>query len=167
MSTAVPMRAAADLAVVGEVEQFLYHEARLADEHDYVAWEALWSDDGVYWVPGAGDDPDRAMSVIYDNRGRLATRLKQLRSGKRHAQVPPSRLRRVISNVEITCVQNGEIAVGANFVVAELRERGTELWVGRYEYILRRESGGELRIAQKKVLLINRDQPLYTLAFLI
>ena len=28
-----------------EIEQFLYREARLADEGDYDAWEALWTDD--------------------------------------------------------------------------------------------------------------------------
>ncbi len=35
------------------VEQFLYREARYADEHDYDAWEALWTDDALYWVPVA------------------------------------------------------------------------------------------------------------------
>src|SRR5262245_24274893 len=62
------------------VERFLYREARLADEHDYDGWEALWTDDGVYWVPANGDDTDpaTAMSVIHDNRGRIATRIRQL-----------------------------------------------------------------------------------------
>ncbi|MGH7343256.1 MAG: nuclear transport factor 2 family protein, partial [Candidatus Rokuibacteriota bacterium] len=39
-----------------EIGQFLYREARLADEGEYDAWEALWTDDGVYWVPANGDD---------------------------------------------------------------------------------------------------------------
>ena len=62
------------------VEQFLYREARLADEGDYDAWEALWTDDALYWVPigGEGGDPQQEMSVIYDNRNRISTRLKQL-----------------------------------------------------------------------------------------
>ena len=84
------------------VEQFLYREARLADEGDYDAWEALWTDDALYWVPidGEGGDPQRQMSVIYDNRSRISTRLKQLRTGKRYAQAPPSNLRRLLSNIE-------------------------------------------------------------------
>lgn len=41
-----------------QVEQFLYREARYADEHDYDAWEALWTDDALYWVPAS--DPDAA-----------------------------------------------------------------------------------------------------------
>lgn len=43
---------------VRQVEQFLYREARLADEHDYNGWESLWTD-GLYWVPANGDDTDR------------------------------------------------------------------------------------------------------------
>ena len=34
---------------------FLYREARLADEARYAEWLALWTDDGVYWVPATGD----------------------------------------------------------------------------------------------------------------
>ncbi len=47
-----------------EIEQFLYREARYADEHQYEHWEALWADDGIYWVPANGDDidPEKEMS---------------------------------------------------------------------------------------------------------
>lgn len=161
-------------AVVGagldlrQIEQFLYREARYADEHDYNAWEALWTDDGLYWVP-AGDntaDPATVVSVIYDNRSRIATRLKQLRTGRRYSQSPPSNLRRMISNVEILHTEGDETTVGANFVLMESHTRGMETWVGRTTYRLRLVNG-ELRLAYKKVDLINRDQPLPTLAFLI
>src|SRR5262249_34881425 len=95
--------AVSELAVA-EVEQFLYREARLADEHDYDGWEALWTDDGVYWIPGGGRsdvDPDTQMSIAYDNRSRIGLRVAQLKSGKRHSQTPPSSVRRMISNVEL------------------------------------------------------------------
>jgi benzoate/toluate 1,2-dioxygenase beta subunit len=156
------------------VERFVFREARLADEHDYDGWEALWTDDGVYWVPANGDDidPTRQMSVIHDNRRRIATRIKQLKTGRRHAQVPTSRLRRVVSNVEILGVEDGgDTVVGANFVLVESRERGTELWAGRYTYRLRpaQESTveAELRMAFKKVALVDNARVLPTLAFLI
>jgi benzoate/toluate 1,2-dioxygenase beta subunit len=151
-----------------QIEQFLYAEARYADEHDYDAWEALWTDDAIYWVPAGGDltDPAGQMSVIYDNRNRIATRLSQLRTGKRHAQSPPSSLRRVISNIEVLDRQGGDTIVGANFVLAESRERGVELWAGRVTYRLR-AADGQIRLAGKQVLLVNREQALPTLAFLI
>jgi benzoate/toluate 1,2-dioxygenase beta subunit len=151
-----------------QIEQFLYAEARYADEHDYDAWEALWTDDAIYWVPAGGDlaEPGERMSVIYDNRNRIATRLNQLRTGRRHAQSPPSSLRRVISNVEVLGREGADTIVGANFILAESRERGVEIWAGRTTYRLRTVDG-QLRLAAKQVLLVNRDQALPTLAFLI
>src|ERR1700745_1533852 len=110
------------------VEQFLYREARLADEGDYDAWEALWTDDALYWVPigGEGGDPRREMSVIYDNRSRISTRLQQLRTGRRPAQAPRSNLRRLISNIEFLGGAGNpdgglDLEVGANFLVIESR----------------------------------------------
>ena len=151
-----------------QVEQFVYREARYADEHDYDAWEALWTDDALYWVPAGGDlaDPGGQMSVIYDNRNRISTRLNQLRTGRRYAQTPPSRLRRVVSNVEVLGREGGDTVVGANFILAEARERGVMTWAGRTTYRLR-WADGELKLAAKQVLLVNRDQPLPTLGFLI
>ena len=150
-----------------EIGQFLYREARLADEGDYDAWEALWTDDAVYWVPADGDDPDRHMSIIYDNRSRIALRVKQLNTGKRHAQSPPSSVRRLISNVEVLAHDGGgEVLVGANFLAVESRPRGTVLWAGRSEYRLRREAGA-LRLVRKTVILVDRARALPTMAFLI
>jgi 3-phenylpropionate/cinnamic acid dioxygenase small subunit len=152
---------------LGQIEQFLYREARYADEHDYDSWEALWTDDALYWVPTEDEgDPATRVSVLYDNRSRIATRLKQLRTGKRYAQSPPSHLRRVISNVEILGVEGGDTVVGANFILAESKPRGIEYWAGRTTYRIR-VADGRIQLAYKKVDLVNKDQPLPTLAFLI
>ncbi|MEV4144452.1 aromatic-ring-hydroxylating dioxygenase subunit beta [Amycolatopsis sp. NPDC049691] len=153
---------------IRQIEQFLYREARYADEHDYDAWEALWTDDALYWVPAGDDavDPSTQVSVIFDNRNRIATRLKQLRTGKRYSQSPPSNLRRVISNVEILEEDGADTVVGANFVLVESRTQGTEIWAGRTTYRLR-VVDDEIRLAYKKVLLVNSDQPIPTMAFLI
>ena len=163
-----PTDAAAPDLDIRTVEQFLYREARLADEHDYDGWESLWTDDAVYWVPANGDDIDRMaqMSVIHDNRNRISTRLKQLRTGRRHAQVPFSRLRRVVSNVEILGSEGSDTTVEANFVLVESRERGKEIWAGRYTYRLRIVDGA-LRMAYKKVALVDNARVLPTLGFLI
>ncbi len=165
------MSTAVDAELLREVEQFLYGEARLADEHEYDAWEALWTDDGVYWVPavhepGVEPDPTKVMSVIFDNRARIATRVKQYHTGKRHSQTPKSSLRRLVTNVELLGEDGGDVLVGANFLVVEARERGTTTWGGRYEYRLRRV-GDDLRMAAKTVWLVDNDRALYTLAFLI
>lgn len=151
-----------------EIEQFLYREARYEDEHRYVDWESLWTDDGIYWVPANGDDidPEQQMSVIYDNRSRIGLRVKQLLTGKRHTQEPQSRLRRLISNIELLGEDSKGIRVGANTIVFETNQRGDTLWGARVEYVLRRIDS-HLRIAYKKVALVNSEKAIYTLSFLI
>jgi 3-phenylpropionate/cinnamic acid dioxygenase small subunit len=110
------------------------------------------------------------MSIIHDNRSRIATRIKQLNTGKRHSQIPHSRLRRVVSNIEITGTTESphgtETTVGANFVLVESTERCKELWAGRYTYRLR-PLDGELRMSYKKVALVDNARALPTLSFLI
>jgi benzoate/toluate 1,2-dioxygenase beta subunit len=157
-----------DVELLRSVEKFLFREARLADEGDYDGWEALWTDDGVYWIPANGDDidPTSQMSILFDNRSRIALRIRQLKSDKRHAQNPRSRLRRIVGNVEVLDGDPDDLAVGANFFIYESRERGTTIWAGRTEYGLRRVDG-QWRMARKKVMLVDNDRALTTLAFLV
>jgi 3-phenylpropionate/cinnamic acid dioxygenase small subunit len=154
------------------VVEFLHREARLADEARYAEWLALWTDDGVYWVPATTDpgaDPERHLSHIYDNRGRIETRIKLLQTGHRYSQEPASLMRRLISNIEVTAADEGELVAESNFALAELAvqaKRELHWWVGRATHRLRRV-GGELRLCRKKVVLVNAAEPLPNLSFLI
>jgi 3-phenylpropionate/cinnamic acid dioxygenase small subunit len=157
-----------DRGLLDKVAQFIYREARLQDDHEYDAWEALWTDDGTYWIPanGEGIDPDNEMSIVYDNRSRIALRVKQFHTGKRFSQTPRSRLRRIVSNIEILGSDDSGILVTANAMVFESNKRGDTIWASRNEYKLRREGEG-LRMAAKKVILVNNETALYSMAFLI
>jgi 3-phenylpropionate/cinnamic acid dioxygenase small subunit len=158
----------AQRATLEDVTQFIYREARLQDEHRYDDWENLWTDDGVYWVPANGEDidPEQKMSIVYDNRSRIALRIRQYHTGKRFSQTPRSHLRRLVSNVEILSDDGAGIVAAANALVFESHTRGDTLWASRNEYTLRRESEG-LRMARKKVMLVNNHTALYSMAFLI
>jgi 3-phenylpropionate/cinnamic acid dioxygenase small subunit len=154
------------------VVEFLHREARLADEARYAEWHALWTDDGVYWVPATTDpaaDPEKHLSHIYDNRTRLDTRIKLLQTGHRYSQEPPSLMRRLISNVEVERAENGEFVAVSNFILAELSVQAKHemhWWVGRTTHRLRLVDG-TLRMSQKKVVLVNAAEPLPNLSFLI
>ena len=82
---------------------FIFREARLADESRYDEWASLWHErDALYWVPMHEDaDPETEVSYIYDNQPRIAKRIAQLKTGARHSQTPPSKMRRIISNFEV------------------------------------------------------------------
>ena len=157
-----------DRTFLDEVTRFIYREARLQDDHAYDEWEALWTDDGIYWIPanGEGTDPENEMSIIYDNRSRIALRIKQFHTGKRFSQMPRSRLRRVVSNIEILEKDDVHLRVTSNAMVFESSPRGDTIWASRNEYKLRRIDGG-LRMAAKKVILVNNETALYSMAFLI
>jgi 3-phenylpropionate/cinnamic acid dioxygenase small subunit len=149
------------------VERFLFLEARLMDEHRYKDWLALWAEDGVYWVPCNDDDidPARHVSIIYDDRERLQQRIERLMSGAVLAQEPKPRMRRVVSNIEIEG-EGEEFSVQSNFVLALAKGDTQQLWAGRTIHRLRRAGDG-FTIRHKKVLLINSDQEMPLLQFLI
>jgi 3-phenylpropionate/cinnamic acid dioxygenase small subunit len=162
------MDAIQKLLQVHDISQFLYQEARLQDEHRFTEWEALWTDDATYWVPanGEGGDPEREMSIIYDNRSRIGLRIRQFFTGKRFSQNPRSRLRRVVANIELLGEEPSGIRVAANMLLFESSRRGDTIWASRNEYVLRLQDG-EWRMAFKKVALVNNERALLTVAFLI
>jgi 3-phenylpropionate/cinnamic acid dioxygenase small subunit len=150
------------------IERFLYREARLMDENAYAEWLALWAEDALYWVPsGPGDvDPLRQVSTIYDNRKRLEARITRLISGKAHAQSPPSRLCRVVSNIEIEEAGDNTISTFSNFVLGEVRRGNQDVFIGRSTHKLR-PTGDDFKIFFKKVLLVNGDEYIDNLTFLV
>lgn len=168
MSSTFQQIDAADFALI---ERFVYLEAQYADESRYDDWESLVDEDMVYWVPrGEGDFlPDRDVSLINDNRSRLATRIRQLKTGTRHSQSPVSQMRRLISNLVVTRVSESEYLVESNFALFEMQLQSMNsmtIWAGRTVHKLRRTDAG-LKMYFKKVMLVNGDQPVPTLAFLI
>ncbi len=154
------------------ITRFVYQEARLADESSYDDWEALWDDDAIYWVPrGEGEfDPTQHVSHLYDHRQRIATRIRQLKTGYRYSQIPVSPMRRVISNIECFAGDNdGEYEVQYNFILVELAIQSTHdinFWAGRTTLRLRR-ADDKFRMFYKKVALVNGDEPLPSLSFII
>jgi len=151
------------------IESFLYYEARLIDEHQYNEWLSLWTEDALYWIPCNSDDADpaRQAMIIYDNRDRLEERILRLTSTAAWAQQPRSRTRRLLSNVEFREVEGG-YAVEANFLLAEIRRSKQDIFAGRAIYTLRGDGDGDrFKIALKKVLLLNNDDPIDNLTFIV
>jgi len=78
-------------------------------------------------------------------------------------------MRRLISNIEATAADDGELVAESNFALAELAiqaKREMHWWVGRTTHRLRRV-GGELKMCRKTVVLVNAAEPLPNLSFLI
>ena len=70
-----------------------------------------------------------------------------------HAEYPPSRTRRLISNVRVTGVEGDMISVSANFAVfRHRRNEPPREFVGRYRYKLKRTDAG-LKIHERRAIL--------------
>ena len=149
------------------IESFLYREARLMDAHQYDEWLALWDEDATYWVPCNADDidPTRNVSVIYDRRGQLRSRIQRLKETSWLREQAP-RLKRIIANIEIETGLDSEVIVNSAFIVAELHHHNQYLWSGSTTHKLV-PSGNSFKIKYKKVVLLNNDEPLPNLLFLI
>lgn len=137
------------------VEEFLYEEAALLDEWRLQDWLALLTDDATYEVPST-DTPDgdsrTTLFIIADNYERICSRVQQLLGKAAWAENPPSRTRRLVSNVRIREVVGDTIHVTANFAVYRMRYELIDTYVGRYEYTLVYRDGA-LKIRQRRAIL--------------
>lgn len=90
-------------ADICDVECFLYDEAALIDRRRFDKWLALFADDCRYWLPleEGQSSPRDTVSLIYDDRVHLETRVRRLSHPRMHAQSPPSRTCHMVSNVAL------------------------------------------------------------------
>ncbi len=159
-----------DRLPVGGAAEFLFHEARLLDEHRYEQWLSLWAEEGAltYWVPCNEDDydPTEHVSLIYDDRQRLAERVVRLRSPAAHSQDPPSRTVRLVANIEVLDATDSSVTVRSNQAIAEFRCGIQTTYFAAVTHDLDVASDG-FRIRVKKVCLVNNDGHIRNLTFLL
>jgi benzoate/toluate 1,2-dioxygenase beta subunit len=144
-------------------EQFLAHEARLLDDARFDEWLALFTADAWYWVPTQPDqkDPFETVSLIYDDRRLLETRVRRLASPRIYSQEPRSRTSRMVGNVTVEEMEADRAActVRSKFLLVENRRDNQRLFGGTALHRLV-QTDGSLRIAWKRVDLVNCDAPL-------
>jgi 3-phenylpropionate/cinnamic acid dioxygenase small subunit len=153
--------AARDPLGLAACERFLLQEARLLDEAKFDDWLALFTPDAWYWVPSQPDQPDphETVSLIYDDRRLLETRVRRLASPRVYSQEPRSRTSRTIANVTIEEAQPTACTVRSKFVMIEFRRDSQRIFGGTaFHRLVRTENG--LRIAWKRVDLVNCDAPM-------
>jgi p-cumate 2,3-dioxygenase beta subunit len=137
------------------IEDFLYEEAALLDEWRLDEWLDLLTEDATYEVPATDapdGDPRHTLSLIADDKVRIRSRVAQLLGKSAWAENPPSRTRRMISNVRLRRVEGEQLYVTANFVVYRMRFEHMDTYVGRYEYTLVQRDG-RLKIRARKAIL--------------
>jgi 3-phenylpropionate/cinnamic acid dioxygenase small subunit len=150
------------------VEEFLYLEARLLDGRSYEAWLELFDEKTLYWIPANRDhgDPAREVSIVYADRAQLSFRVDQLLSGSAWVQDPAPRLCRAISNIEILEAPGECLEVESVIQLMMVRRHRQRIFMGRVHHRLIPQSES-FRIAEKKVVLVENDEVIDDLTFLI
>ena len=147
------------------VEQFLYAEAQLLDDHQFTEWITLFTDDAHYWMPTRNTRTNRERgreiaargegAHIDDDMVRLRGRVRRSTSGLAWSEEPPSRTRRLLSNVRVQQRDAGLLDVRLNFWVYRSRlERHQDWFVGeRFDVLVPDEGPYGYLIADRKIVL--------------
>ena len=152
-----------------ELRTFVELEADLLDEQRFTDWLALYAEDGAYWVPAKHGQQSWLdhVSLFYDEKVTMTTRVQRLQHPMIHCQEPRSRCVRVLSGFRLQQGDAELYRVSSKFVMLEDRP-GAERRVfgGRYLHALRRRDDS-FEIVQKRVELTNCDQsfPMLTQPF--
>ncbi|MFZ5691196.1 MAG: aromatic-ring-hydroxylating dioxygenase subunit beta [Pseudomonadota bacterium] len=158
--TAIARKAASALSRT-DVEDFLIHEARLLDDAHFDEWLALFTPEAHYWVPSEPNQasPLDTVSLMYDDRRLLETRVRRLASPRIYSQEPRSQTSRIVTNVTIEGGGGNTTEVRSKFMIVEYRREEQRIFAGTYRHTLV-TTGGDTRIAFKRVDLVNCDAPM-------
>lgn len=139
------------------IEQLLYREAHLLDEHRFKEWLDLLTDDVEYLMPLTehvqGKVPPAGHPIIRDDKATLMARVAKDDTGFSHVEIPVSMTCHMIGNVLIDQEIEGEVQVKSSFIVRQARKlRDEAWWVGRRDDRVRRVDGS-WRICRRTVHL--------------
>jgi len=148
-----------------ELIDFVVREARLLDEQRYDEWNALFTDDAIYWVPLVPNQPEGLdhTSHLYEDKLLRDLRIERLKSPRAFSQQPPTRSLHLLQAPTVeprAAARPGEHLVRTVFQYIESQgdEMHTFFGVAWHRVVV--DQAGALRMAQKRVDLINSDAAL-------
>jgi 3-phenylpropionate/cinnamic acid dioxygenase small subunit len=138
-------------------------EARLLDESRYDEWNALFTDDGLYWVPATPDQPGGSQhtSHLYEDKLLRELRIERLKSPRAFSQQPRSRSHHLLQTPTVETFEPAanRFVTRAQFHYTEAQNDEVNFFVGTvFHHLCVR--GGALGITLKRVNLLNCDAAL-------
>ena len=140
-----------------EVTTFLNEEAEILDEGRYRDWLSLLTEDVSYRMPvrvTAAHTLDNSFLEDMDHWDEdpysLEKRVQRLETDHAWTEDPPSRTRRFVTNVRVSCGANGDLLVRSYLLL--FRSRGDvrePQWVSVERSDVLRRVDGRLRIASR------------------
>jgi 3-phenylpropionate/cinnamic acid dioxygenase small subunit len=142
---------------------FVVKEARLLDEKRYAEWNALFTDDAMYWVPLVPEQEDGVnhTSHLYEDKLLRELRIERLKSARAFSQQPPTRAHHLLQTptVEVFDAAGNAFVVRSEFHYTEAQGDELQFFVGTCFHDLTVQDGA-LRMSLKRVNLLNCDAAL-------
>ena len=146
-----------------QLTDFIYREAELIDEQKLQEWEALFTDDGHYWMPltHGQTDPLLQGSLMYEDKMLLKIRIERFFGKRTFSQQPHTRSHHLLQAPRILARDDavGRYTCRTAFHYVETRQDDQLLlaaWA-THELVC---FDGALRIRLKRVDLVNCDAAL-------
>ncbi len=149
---------------------FIVEEAHLLDTRQFDAWNALFTPEAIYWLPLSADQTDGVnhASLMHEDALLRGLRIDRLKNPRAHSQQPPSRCQHVLQApvIERFEPEAHRFTTRTAFHYAEAQAGDVQVLVGtaRHELVVQ---GGALKIAHKRVDLLNADAPLRAIQLFI
>ena len=149
-----------------EIEQFLFYEGSLLDDHQLDEWLGLLANDIRYFMPIRRTLPNRDRArefsgdhdIAYydDSKASMAQRVRKYKTSSAWAEEPASRTRHFVTNMRIRSLEAaGEFEVASAFLVYRNRaEDQTDLFAGeRIDGLRRVDSPAGFELFNRTILL--------------
>ena len=148
-----------------ELVGFVVREARLLDEQRYDEWNALFTDDAFYWVPLIPEQEDgiNHTSHMYEDKLLRDLRIERLKSPRAFSQQPPTRSLHLLQTPTVEPrdpARPAEHRLRTVFQYVESQGDEMNVFFGVVWHRIVVDAHGELRLANKRVDLINSDAAL-------
>jgi 3-phenylpropionate/cinnamic acid dioxygenase small subunit len=151
-----------------KIKSLLYTECRLLDDQRLEDWLDIFMAECAYWIPSSVGVQDPRTEITWElhDRRRLEDRIARLRTGTAFSQIPPTRTRHCLSNVEIWSMSPAEIRVRANLVIHTYRKRTHRVLPCMVGYVLQAASNQWL-IELKQINLVDADHGQHNNSFVL
>lgn len=166
MTTDATRPVAADLELHHEVSQFLFREARLLDSRQFEEWLSMIAEDVRYVAPVRLARMPREERKEFEalgggahfdeNKEDLAQRVRKVNTGRAWSEVPASRTRHLVTNIEVMAAADDQYEVSSHFLLYRTRSSTyQDQFAGARHDVLRRRSGDfcDLELVERTILL--------------
>jgi len=149
---------------------FVVLEARLLDDRRYDEWNALFTDEAIYWVPLVPGQHEGLghTSHLHEDKLLRTLRIERLKSPRAFSQQPPSRAHHLLQTptVESNDPVANRYVLRTAFHYSEAQGDEMLMLVGTvFHHLTVRE--GRLAMALKRVDLLNADAALPAVQLLV